>query len=367
MNPRTLRLPHGDLRLPAFLPDATEGVVRSVDAVDLEQCGIEALVMNTFHLMQRPGSTTVRALGGLHRMSGWPHPIVTDSGGFQAYSVVRANPKAGNLSDAGVSFQPEGSPRKYQLTPEKAVQLQLSYGSDVVVCLDDCTHVDDPREVHDRSVARTLKWAKRGKEEFGRLTAKRAPEERPLLMAVIQGGGYRELRRRCAEGLLALGIAAFGFGGWPLDGEHHLIEDILAYTRDLVPATMPLHALGIGHPRHVVACTRLGYDIFDSAMPTRDARHGRLYTFTTDPATAVFDGPWFQYLYAGDDKHIKADRPISPYCDALCCRRYSIGYLHHLYEAQEGLYRRLATMHNLRFMSQLMARLSETGWEGDEA
>ncbi|MHB0874600.1 MAG: tRNA-ribosyltransferase family protein [Anaerolineae bacterium] len=368
MSQKSLHLPHGTLRLPVFLPDATDGVVRSLDADDLEQCGIEGLVMNTFHLMQRPGSTTVRALGGLHRMSGWSHPIVTDSGGFQAYSVVRANPKAGRLSDSGVSFQPEGSPRKYQLTPEKAVQLQLSYGSDVVVCLDDCTHVDDPRDVHERSVERTLKWALRGKKEFDRLTARRdPPESRPLLMAVIQGGGHPDLRRRCAEGLLAAGFAAFGFGGWPLDGEHHLLEDILAYTRDLVPAEMPLHALGIGHPRHVVACVRLGYDIFDSAMPTRDARHGRLYAFTGEPRSVPFEDAWFHYVYAGDDKYIKADRPISPYCDALCCRRYSIGYLHHLYEIQEGLYRRLATIHNLRFMTQLMARLGDADGGGEEA
>lgn len=360
-----LRLPHGDVRLPAFLPDATDGFVRSLDATDLEQCGVQAVVMNTFHLMQRPGSTTVRALGGLHQMSGWQHPIVTDSGGFQAYSVVRANPKAGRVSDSGVSFRPPGSAREYRLTPEKAVQLQLSYGSDVVVCLDDCTHVDDPREVQERSVERTLGWARRGKAEFDRLTVRRdSAQGRPLLMAVIQGGGFADLRRRCAEGLLSAGFTAFGFGGWPLDREQRLLEDILEYTRSLVPAEMPLHALGIGHPRHVVACARLGYALFDSAMPTRDARHGRLYAFSADPGSAALDDDWFHYVYVGDAKHIKADRPVSPYCDGLCCRRYSVGYLHHLYEMQDGLYRRLATIHNLRFMSQLMERLASASASG---
>src|SRR5450830_802689 len=143
--PHTLDLPHGRLDFPVYLPDATYGMVRAVDATDLLACQIEAVVMNTFHLMQRPGSTTIQALGGLHRMSGWPRPIITDSGGFQAYSLIRQNPKFGSMSAHGLSFQPEGAEHKYQLTPEKSVQLQVAYGSDVVICLDDCTHVDASR------------------------------------------------------------------------------------------------------------------------------------------------------------------------------------------------------------------------------
>src|SRR5574340_668798 len=162
----TLQLPHGHLRLPAFLPDATLGVVRSVDSVDLERCGIEAVVMNTFHLMQRPGSSTINALGGLHAMSGWPHPIITDSGGFQAYSLIRQNAKYGNINDRGITFQPENSERKFHLTPEKSIQLQISYGADIVICLDDCTHVDDSFEVQQESVRRTIEWAGHCKREF---------------------------------------------------------------------------------------------------------------------------------------------------------------------------------------------------------
>src|SRR6266567_1320658 len=130
-----LQLPHGQIHMPVFMPDATLGVVRSVDATDLIGCEIQAVVMNTFHLMQRPGSTTVQALGGLHRMAGWPHPIITDSGGFQAYSLIRQNPKYGSLNNHGIIFRPDGSDRKLQLTPEKTIQLQVSYGSDVVICL----------------------------------------------------------------------------------------------------------------------------------------------------------------------------------------------------------------------------------------
>src|SRR6266436_6324427 len=199
MNPHrtSLYLPHGQLSLPAFLPDATLGVVRSVDSVDLEQCGIEAVVMNTFHLMQHPGSSTIAALSGLHRMSGWPRPILTDSVGFQAYSLIRQNHRFGSMNDKGITFQPEGSERKFHLTPEKSVQLQIAYGADIVICLDDCTHVDDPLDEQRRSVARTIAWARRCRAEFDRQFAQRrlAPEARPLLFGVVQGGNEQELRQ----------------------------------------------------------------------------------------------------------------------------------------------------------------------------
>src|SRR5581483_1271827 len=152
----TLPLLHANLALPAFLPDATAGVVRALDAADLAGVGVRALVMNVFHLMQRPGSSTIQALGGLHRMAGWDGPILTDSGGFQAYSLIRQNAKFGSLSDSGIRFTPEGADRPFQLTPEKSIQLQMAYGADILVCLDDCTHVDDPLAEQQISVARTI-------------------------------------------------------------------------------------------------------------------------------------------------------------------------------------------------------------------
>ena len=354
--PTALRLPHGELSLPAYLPDATLGVVRAVGSDDLLACETPALVMNTFHLMQRPGSSTVQALGGLHRMAGWPRPIITDSGGFQAYSLIAQNAKFGSISNSGITIRPEGSDRKLQLTPEKAVQLQLSYDSDVVICLDECTHVDAPEVAQRAAVERTIQWARRCRDEFDRLmTQKRLAEgQRPLLFGVIQGGGYPELRRRCAEALLEIGFDGFGYGGWPLDKQNKLLTEIISYTRALIPPRYAMHALGVGHPANIVACANAGYNLFDSAMPTRDARHARLYVFTAERPTLSADtSEWFNYLYAGDDKHIKADGPISPWCDCPCCARYSLGYLHHLFKIGDGLFYRLATLHNLRFMVHL--------------
>lgn len=356
-----LQLRSGVLRLPVYLPDATLGIVRTVDSADLEACGVEGLVMNTFHLMQRPGSSTIQSLGGLHRMSSWPGPIFTDSGGFQAYSLIHQNPKFGRLTEKGITFQPEGAERRYQLTPEKTVQLQLAYDSDVVICLDDCTHVDAPAEEQQEAVRRTVDWAQRGKKEFTRILSQKRTDGRPapLLFAVIQGGGSLELRRQCAEALLEIGFDGFGFGGWPLDSKGRLLEEIIAFTRQVVPSQYPMHALGVGHPENLLACWQMGYGVFDSAMPTRDARHARLYAFTHGGISLT--GKWMEYIYPGDDKYIKADRPVDVTCDAVCCRRYSLGFLHHLFKINDSLFLRLATIHNLRFMTRLTDLIREAG------
>ncbi len=355
---------HGPLATPIFLPDATLGTVRAVDARDLREARIEAVVMNVFHLMQRPGSSTIEALGGLHRMAAWPGPIITDSGGFQAYSLIRQNPKAGRIADSGISFQPEGAERKFQLSPEKSVQLQLAYGADVVICLDDPTHVDDGPAEQQASVERTIRWARRCRDEFDRQVRQRKlGDQRPLLFGVVQGGGDFTLRRQCADALLAIGFDGFGFGGWPLDARGQLLTDILAHTRAVIPPHLPMHALGVGHPESVAACARMGYQIFDSALPTRDARAGRLYAFTGDPAAPNFRlfGRWFDYVYVVDKKFIKATGSVYPGCDCHTCQHYSLGYLHHLHKIGETLFLRLATIHNLRFMTRLVELLRAEG------
>lgn len=359
---KTLHLPHGTIDLPAFLPDGTQGVVRSVGAEDLEACRVSAMQMNVYHLMQRPGTSTIQAVGGLHRLAGWTRPIFTDSGGFQVYSLIRQNPKAGSITDRGATFRPGGD-RKYILTPEKSIQLQFSYGSDMLICLDDCTGPDDLPEAQAESVRRTIKWAAECKRAYLQLVEqkKMGEAERPRLMAVIQGGLSRELRERCAGALLEIGFDAFGYGGWPLDARGNLLEEMVGLVRELVPPQFPVHALGIGHPASVVACVGMGYELFDSTMPTRDARHGRLLVFTRDPRDASLSpgGDWFAYLYPGDDKHVKAAGPVSPYCDCPTCSRYSLAYLHHLFKVNDALFSRLATIHNLRFMTMLMERLRE--------
>lgn len=367
----SIHLPHGSLPLPAFLPDATLGAVRSVDSQDLLDAGVTGLVMNTFHLMQHPGSSTVAALGGLHAMSAWPRPIITDSGGFQAYSLIRQNSRYGSLNERGILFRPEGKRQKLQLTPEKCVQLQLAYGADIVMCLDDCTHVDDDAEQQRLSVRRTIDWARRCRQEFDRLMNERAPaagQPRPLLFGVVQGGGDPDLRRECAETLLEMGFDGYGYGGWPLDSDGNLLVEMLGYTRELIPAHYAMHALGVGHPDNLVIAAALGYQIFDSALPTRDARQGRLYSLNQPlEARPVARSQWFRRLYINDAKHIKNQRPISEHCGCHTCTRYSTGYLHHLFKQSDVLYMRLATIHNLYFMSKLAVALGTPRRESEPA
>lgn len=347
------------LKLPAFLPDATSGYVRAVDSQDLENVQIQALVMNTFHLMQKPGSSTIQSFNGLHQFADWQGVIITDSGGFQAYSLIHQSDQFGSLSDKGIQFRPEGQKRKFLLTPEKSVQLQISYDTDVVVCLDDCTHVDASRSEQELSVERTLDWAKRCKKEYLHQIAQRQlnKDQRPLIFGVIQGGGYPDLRKKCAEGLLEIGFDGFGYGGWPLDSKGNLLTDMVSLTRELIPDEFPMHALGIGHPLNLQKTFQIGYDIFDCALPTRDARHGRLMRHKQNPPSPLQGEDWFEYIYIHDKKFIKDTRPISEDCDCPVCSHYSLGYLHHLFKTGDWLYQRLATLHNLRFMTQLTERL----------
>ena len=358
---RSLMVRGQSLALPVFMPDATYGYVRSLTADDLREVGLPILMMNAFHLMQKPGSSLISTLGGLHKMAAWNGLIMTDSGGFQAYSLIRQNAKFGSLTEKGIVFYPEGSSRKLLLTPEKSIQLQMSYGSDVLVCLDDCTHMTASRVEQEASVSRTLAWAARAKTSYlAQLRSRKwSDEERPLLFAVIQGGAELDLRRRCAQGLLEIGFDGFGFGGWPLDEDSNLITDILEYTRSLIPREFPIHALGIGHPVGIVTSFRLGYEMFDCALPTRDARHGRLYTWSEENPPLTPDGKWLKFRYINTEENFRDSGPISPDCDCECCRNYSMGYLFHLYRMRDPSYMRLATKHNLRFMTRLIERLKQ--------
>jgi queuine tRNA-ribosyltransferase len=351
-----LDVPYGRIRFPAFFPDATFGFVRALDSTDLMSCRVEGLVMNVFHLMQHPGSSVIKSLGGLHAMAQWDRPIVTDSGGFQAYSLLRNNPQAGSVTKKGILFRPEGSERGFLLTPEKSIQLQLSYGADIVICLDYCTHPDDPASVQESSVAITIEWAKRCRQEFDRQVKGPSGRTRPLLFAVVQGGRNRYLRQSCTESLLDIGFDGFGYGGYPFDSEGTLLVDTLKYLRELVPAKLPLFALGVGSPESLVEGVRAGYSLFDCALPTRDARSGRLYRFETDDLIQP-SGRWYSKVYIGDKKHLKNKEPVAPSCDCPTCREYSRAYLHHLFKRNDPSFHRLATIHNVRFMTQLIERL----------
>jgi queuine tRNA-ribosyltransferase len=368
--PTGLSTPHGPLALPAYFPDATRAVVRTVDSRDLEACGIQGLVVNAFHLSTRPGAGLIKQAGGIHAFMDWRRPIASDSGGFQLMSMIRENARYGTVSDRGIHFvDADGSREKVLFTPEHSIRLQFDLGADLMVCLDDCPRPDAaPAEVAE-SVRRTVAWARRCRAEFDRLleATGRGQEVRPLLFGVVQGGYDRAQRERCAHGLLEIGFDGFGFGGWPLTPEGALAEEILAWTAELVPDALPRFALGVGKPEHIVRCFQAGWRIFDCVLPTRDARHGRLYAWSAARLKQVNVQPagFYYHVYIRDEKHKRQKGPVSTACDCPCCRHYSLAYLHHLFEIDDALGLRLATLHNLRFYAQLMERI--TVWSGDKA
>ncbi len=354
---------------PIFVPDATYGAVRGVGGDELSAVGVRMLMVNSFHMIRSPGVTRVSALGGLAAMMGWPGLVMTDSGGFQAYSMIKENARFGTITKDGLTLRFDGG-RRTKLTPERAIINQRRLGADVLFCLDDCTHPDEAANDQVTAVERTIAWARRCKAEFERTAGASTVDnsghssgdagsagERPRLFAVVQGGNDEALRRRCAEELLEIGFDGYGFGGWPLDADGNLLYDSFALLRDLIPAEFPLHALGLGHPESIARCFPLGYHTFDSSLPTRDARRGRLYRFRH--GTPSLDDRWFETVYLRDEIHLRDREPISPCCPCVTCTHYSLGYLNHLLQRDEPLYPRLATLHNLAFMSQLTTLLAE--------
>jgi queuine tRNA-ribosyltransferase len=368
---------HGILSLPAFFPDATRAGVRAVDAADLRAVGVRGVVVNTFHLLRSPGTRLIKEGGGVHRFMDWDGPVISDSGGFQVYSLIRQNPGSGVIRPNEVIFRETSTGERWSLSPERSVQAQFQLGSDVVMCLDDCTSVEDPESEQALSVERTVRWARRCRREFDKLAAGLAGQAArrgaaagpPLLFAVVQGGASERLRRECAAALAEIGFDGYGFGGWPLDGEGNLIADHLALVAEATPAGVPLHALGIGRPDHVVRAASLGYTIFDCSLPTRDARRQRLYRFLPGGDPAARRGPrpyppgepFYDVHYALDQTHANDFGPVDPTCDCPLCRRYSRAYLRHLFRAEDGTAERLATLHNLRFYVRLLDALASGG------
>ena len=348
----------GSLPVPTFLPDATRAGVRGVTSEDLRAVGIGGVVANAFHLLRRPGARVVQAAGGLHRFMDWQGPILTDSGGFQVWSLIRQDPNRGTIRDNEVIFREPATGEKWNLTPERIIRLQFQLGSDIVVCLDDCTDADAPASEQEGSVERTVRWARRSREAFDREAVQRGGEA-PRIFAVVQGGGVEALRRQCAAELASIGFDGFGFGGWPLAADGSLLAEPMRWVAESLPREAPKHALGVGRPDNVVTAFGLGYSLFDSTLPTRDARHGRLYAFRPGwSARRPSPGDdFFRAVRIHDPPHRVAHGPIEETCDCPVCSRHSAAYLHHLFKVGDLSAERLATLHNLRFYARLFALL----------
>jgi len=365
---RNFKVKGKDFKLPVFFPDATRGVIRSLDSKDLKDAGTSGLIVNTYHLLSQPGTENLSSIGGIKKLMNWDEWIISDSGGFQMFSIVQKNKKLGEIHDNGVDFylSSKGQKQKYEITPEKCIQIQFDINSDIMIALDYFTPFNASLEMTKRSVDLTIEWGKRCMVEFKKQCKKRGFTEtnRPALFGVVQGAHYKEERTRCAFELEKIGFDGYGLGGWTFDDSGKVDLDIIEHIAKVTPDNKPRYGLGIGDPQSVVDLIRIGYSIFDCVLPTRDARHKRLYVFKKDPNEIVniFEeekDTWYGYINVGKSIYANNTDSISDYCDCYVCKNYSKAYINHLFKIGDSLAFRLATIHNLAFYNKVIELASK--------
>ena len=329
-------LPRGSIETPAFMPVGTYGTVKAMTPEELVDLGAQIVLGNTFHLMLRPGAETIAALGGLHRFMNWQRPILTDSGGFQVFSLKQLR----KISEQGVMFRSPVDGSEVRLTPEDSMDVQRALGSDIAMVFDDCTPHPATESEARESMQRSMRWAARSRAHYYR-------EPPPgVLFGIIQGGMHTALRRESLAALCELDFPGLAMGGLAVGEPEQERNRVLEEIVPLMPADRPRYLMGVGRPEDIVAAVGRGIDMFDCVMPTRHARNGHLFTRAgvVNIRNAV---------------HQRDPGPIDPDCGCYTCRHYSRGYLRHLDRCNEILGSRLATIHNLHFYLSLMAQLRE--------
>ncbi len=356
MAPKYFKSKFGNIPLPVFFPDATRAVIKTLDSVDIENTKTLGILVNTYHLFKDLGKKVIKDAGGVRAFMNFKGGVISDSGGFQVMSLAKSAGNKGKITDKGVMFQVPGHP-KISLTPEDSIDFQIALGTDMVVVLDDFTLPTATYEEAKDTVERTIKWAKRSKEEFERLTKDK--KEKPYILGVAQGGKYQDLRKYCTEELVKIGFDGIGYGGWPINDLNEFDYESAKTIADNVPDSYFLYGLGIGKPHEVVELTKMGYNIFDCVLPTRDARHRRLYVYNANSIDEIdINSEKFYSYYVPDKERYYHDQsPISLACDCLLCTNYTRSYIGHLTRSEEPTAQRLATIHNLRFYSILMEKL----------
>lgn len=364
---RVLSTPHGEIKTPFFMPIATKGAVKSLSPEELKKLGAQIVLGNTYHLWLRPGSSLIKKAGGLHKLMNWPGPILTDSGGFQVFSLgdrLRKNIKDGaktskvKLSDEGVEFSDPVDGSKHFLTPEKSIQIQLDLGSDIIMCFDECPPYPATHEYAKKSLELTTRWAERCKKYFDQQTKKLPREKRPLLFGIIQGSIYKDLREESARQILSLDLDGYAIGGVAVGEPREYFWKVLKWVLPLLPEDKPRYLMGLGRPEEIVKAVKLGVDMFDCVIPTREARHGRLYKFKIKSAKLKADN-FYETIQISNEKYKKDLAPIDKRCDCYACKNFSRAYIRHLFATAEPFGLRLATIHNLRFYLQLIELLKE--------
>lgn len=347
-----IRLKRGELKTPLFMPDATRGFVKLISPEEIKKTKTRALVVNTFHLYLQPGINIIKSAGGIHKFMGFDGPLLSDSGGFQVFSLIHNNKKMGKITDEKVVFKSPLDGSWHDLSPEKSIQIQFDLGVDMMVCLDDCPPNDFNRLELEKAVERTIAWAKRCKKEYNRQVKKRKLNDktRPLLFSVIQGGAEIDLRKKCALELKNIGFDGYGFGARPVDKDGNFLEDVLYQTAQFIPKNALRFALGIGTPEDIKRCARLGWDMFDCVIPTREGRHGKLFREKKSSYESV------NIINSKFAKDFKVIRNTSAFIDL---QKSSLAFLHHLFKMKDPLGYRLASLNNLEFYQKWVKKITD--------
>ena len=336
----TMTTSHGEIRTPVFMPVGTQATVKTLSPQDLRDLGAEIILSNTYHLFLRPGHGLIKEFGGLHRFMQWDRPVLTDSGGFQVFSLADLR----KVTDEGVTFQSHvDGGAKHFITPEYAVEIQEALGADIIMAFDECIPYPATRDYAQESMDRTHRWAKRCRE------AKKDTGQ--ALFGIVQGGMYPDLRRQSAGVLVDIGFEGYAIGGLSVGETKPLMYEMIEATMPSLPADRPRYLMGVGTPEDLVEGVDRGIDMFDCVMPTRNARNGTFFTS-------------FGKLVIRNSRYERDEGPLDPACRCYTCRTFSRAYLRHLFNAGEVLALRLGTLHNLAFYLGLMQQVRESLAQG---
>lgn len=327
-----LRTPHGTIETPVFMPVGTQATVKSVSPDELKELKAQIILSNTYHLYMRPGADVVEHFGGLHKFMGWSGPILTDSGGFQVFSLAHNR----KLDDDGVTFKSHIDGSTHRFTPELVMRVEEQLGADIIMVLDECTPHPSSHEYNQKALLRTHAWAERCLRARSR--------EDQALFAIVQGSTFADLRRESAVTLSALNFPGYAIGGLSVGEPKEEMHRILEETTPLLPEHKPRYLMGVGSPEDLVECVARGIDMFDCVLPTRVARNGALLTKGGR-------------LPIKSSRYALVDNPIEEDCDCYTCTHFTLGYLHHLFRAEELLAYRLNSIHNLRFMTRTVEEI----------
>jgi queuine tRNA-ribosyltransferase len=337
-----LKLAHGIVQTPFFMPIATKASVKTLDSAEVENLGAEIILSNTYHLLLRPGMEIMKKAGGLHKFMNWPRAILTDSGGYQIFSLAKQR----KITEDGAIFRSHIDGRQFTLTPELALEIQKNIGSDIAMILDVCAPYPASRKEVEEAVRLTTLWAKRSKKH---------PLRKQLMFGIVQGGVHKDLRLKSAEDLVNLNFDGYAVGGLAVGEPRKKMYKILDYVVPELPKEKPHYLMGVGQPEEIVEAVRRGIDMFDCVLPTRNARHGLIYIFKGKKDN--FGQGFYETLHITNEKHKKDFSPLDKNCSCPTCKNYTRAYIRHLFIAGEPLGLRLATIHNVHFYLELMRKI----------